>query len=144
MGDTLAVAAELRSESGRIVSGSVDWISRDERILTVSAIGVQAVRPGFTYLVARAGNAVDSVGVVVRTFRCSPGHVVLSLTNGFDGTIILQGRTRYAEAGIGPSTPFSWRTCVLWFRDHLWTAPGHDVRRGRVHQRLGRFSGWHM
>ena len=96
MGDTLKVQTELRSESGGVVPGSVDWTSRDDRVLTVNGSRVQAAGPGFTYLIARSGNAADSIGVTVGTFRCTMLNQV-GAGNGFYGTLLAAGSNGYPE-----------------------------------------------
>jgi hypothetical protein len=100
MGDTLAVQAELRSETGRIVPGRVDWTSRDEQVLAVNGSSVHAAGPGFTYLVARSGDATDSIGITVGTSRCT-GLNIIGSSNGFAGTVISGGSNGYPE-GAGP------------------------------------------
>ena len=102
MGDTLAVQAELRSASGHIVAGRVDWISRNENILALTGGRVQATGPGFTYLIAQSGDAVDSVGVLVGTSGCRFVDITIKSGNGFAGSLIGAGSNGYPE-GSGPN-----------------------------------------
>ena len=112
LGDTLRLAAEVRDQQGRPMSGAaVAWTSSDASVAAVAQSGVaRAVAAGTATITATSGTVSGVARITVRqdvaSVEVSPR--VASLVVG--DTVRLTAEARDANGNAVPGTAFVWRT----------------------------------
>ena len=112
LGDTLRLAAEVRDQQGRPMSGAaVAWTSSNASVAAVAQSAVvRAVAPGAATITATSGTVSGVARITVRQDVASVGvspHVA-SLVVG--DTVCLTAEARDANGNAVPGTAFVWRT----------------------------------
>ena len=112
LGDTLRLAAEVRDQQGRPMSGAaVAWTSSNASVAAVAQSAVvRAVAPGAATITATSGTVSGVARITVRQDVASVGVSprVASLVMG--DTVCLTAEARDANGNAVPGTAFVWRT----------------------------------
>ena len=112
LGDTLRLAAEVRDQQGRPMSGAaVAWTSSDASVAAVAQSGVpRAVAAGAAAITATSGTVSDVARITVRQDVASVGVSPRAASLVVGDTVRLTAEARDGNGNPIPGSAFLWHT----------------------------------